>query len=175
MHVRTAAVPRLDLVQQLNEIEARREEYPETLAFIGLLNALVAPLLPRAAGPGAAGQAGGGGGGLPEGGADLSTFTLFVQQVGTRGVGGVPLEVGEELLLAWQGPSVDALLALNRRANVEPAALPVCTAAQRSVRRRLAGAGAWPARRIPQPCPRQPTFLQHAHHQRMHPPPPPPP
>ncbi|GFR52152.1 hypothetical protein Agub_g14667, partial [Astrephomene gubernaculifera] len=34
-------VPRLDIVQQLNEVEARREEYPETLALIRLLNALL--------------------------------------------------------------------------------------------------------------------------------------
>ena len=33
--------PRLDLITQLNEIEARKEEYPETCAFVRLLNALV--------------------------------------------------------------------------------------------------------------------------------------
>jgi nuclear pore complex protein Nup205 len=72
-------VPRLDLVQQLNEVEARREEYPETLALLRLLNGLVEPLLPS--GPA------GGGGGLPDGGADVVTFTGFVQQVGGAGRG----------------------------------------------------------------------------------------
>ncbi len=32
---------RLDLVTQLNEVEARSEEYPETLAFMRLLNELM--------------------------------------------------------------------------------------------------------------------------------------
>lgn len=39
--------PRLDLVSQVSEVEARREEYPETLAFIRLLNALVGAALLR--------------------------------------------------------------------------------------------------------------------------------
>jgi hypothetical protein len=41
------AVHRLDLVAQINEIEARKEEYPETLAFIRLLNSLVAAAMLR--------------------------------------------------------------------------------------------------------------------------------
>ncbi|EFJ49677.1 hypothetical protein VOLCADRAFT_117126, partial [Volvox carteri f. nagariensis] len=71
-------VPRLDIVQQLNEIEARREEYPETLALIRLLNALLGPLLAQ----GSSQQPGGGigCGGLPDGGADVTNFTTFVQQ-----------------------------------------------------------------------------------------------
>ncbi|KXZ49324.1 hypothetical protein GPECTOR_22g918 [Gonium pectorale] len=84
-------VPRLDIVQQLNEVEARREEYPETLALIELMNALLGPLLGPARGgvPGgmaaaaAAGSGVAGGvapGGLPDGGADLVSFTTFVQQ-----------------------------------------------------------------------------------------------
>ncbi|GLC49201.1 hypothetical protein PLESTB_000193200 [Pleodorina starrii] len=81
-------VPRLDIVQQLNEVEARREEYPETLALIRLLNALLGPLLGLglAQRPGASvvagqgGQMGGGAGGLPDGGADVTNFTVFVQQ-----------------------------------------------------------------------------------------------
>ncbi|GIL51286.1 hypothetical protein Vafri_7316 [Volvox africanus] len=66
-------VPRLDMVQQLNETESRREEYPETLALIRLLNALLGPLLVQQPG-------GGGSAGLPDGGADVTTFTTFVQQ-----------------------------------------------------------------------------------------------
>ncbi len=80
-----AAVPRLDLVQQLNEVEARRQEYPETLALLRLLNALLGPLVRAARQQGAAGAgaaAGGAVGGLPDGGADVSSFTVFVQQVG---------------------------------------------------------------------------------------------
>ncbi|KAG2438910.1 hypothetical protein HYH02_010705 [Chlamydomonas schloesseri] len=76
-------VPRLDIVQQLNEVEARREEYPETLALIRLLNALLGPLAaPPGGRGGAAGGGGGGGGGagLPDGGADVTSFTLFIQQ-----------------------------------------------------------------------------------------------
>ncbi|PNW73920.1 hypothetical protein CHLRE_13g578100v5 [Chlamydomonas reinhardtii] len=75
-------VPRLDIVQQLNEIEARREEYPETLALMRLLNALLGPLAAPPARAGAAGGGGGGAGGvgLPDGGADVSSFTLFIQQ-----------------------------------------------------------------------------------------------
>eukprot|EP00967_Tisochrysis_lutea_P013299 scaffold14852_cov21-Tisochrysis_lutea.AAC.2 len=38
---------RLDLVTQLNEIEARNEEYPETIAFMRLLNSLIAASLLR--------------------------------------------------------------------------------------------------------------------------------
>lgn len=78
-----AAVPRLDLVQQLNEVEARRQEYPETLALLRLLNALLGPLVRAARQQGAAGAAGGAVGGLPDGGADVSNFTVFVQQVGS--------------------------------------------------------------------------------------------
>ena len=76
-------MPRLDIVQQLNEIEARREEYPETLALMRLLNALLGPLAAPPARAGAAGGGGGGAGGvgLPDGGADVSSFTLFIQQV----------------------------------------------------------------------------------------------
>jgi hypothetical protein len=38
---------RLDLVTQLNEIEARNEDYPETIAFVRLLNSLIAASLLR--------------------------------------------------------------------------------------------------------------------------------
>lgn len=68
-------MPRLDIVQQLNEVEARREEYPETLALIRLLNSLLGPFL-RQAGAGVVNSACG----LPDGGADVTTFTLFIQQ-----------------------------------------------------------------------------------------------
>ncbi|KAG2487371.1 hypothetical protein HYH03_013942 [Edaphochlamys debaryana] len=99
-----ATVPRLDIVQQLNEVEARREEYPETLALVTLLNDLLGPLLggggggvggsgaggrrPLLGGGGGAGVGAGGavvpggsqGVGLPDGGADVAQFTTFVQQ-----------------------------------------------------------------------------------------------
>ena len=76
---------RLDLITQINEIEARKEEYPETIAFIRLLNSLVASAGGRSSsggggggaalgGTGAAGAEGGGGGG----GQELSHFTAFV-------------------------------------------------------------------------------------------------
>ncbi len=79
---------RLDLVTQLNELEARREEYPETLAFINLLNSLASSSA-TGGGGGAAGalvavaadvqpavaSIGGGSGGV-----GLSHFTGFVVQ-----------------------------------------------------------------------------------------------
>lgn len=69
---------------QINEIEARKEEYPETLAFIRLLNALVAAASGSTTGTTAPGAAAGGGlaaaGGLSvsEGGQELLHFTSFV-------------------------------------------------------------------------------------------------
>lgn len=53
---------RLDLVHQLNELEARREEYPETIAFVSLINRLLAPLQQ----------------GLPDGGLAFAHWTHFV-------------------------------------------------------------------------------------------------
>ncbi len=61
---------------QLNEIEARKEEYPETLAFIHLLNSLVSAALLRDAGP----AAGGAGRAAGDGGVALSHFSGFVVQ-----------------------------------------------------------------------------------------------
>lgn len=59
-----AAVPRYDLVYQLNEIEARAEEYDEVLAFVGLLNALWKSA----------------GGALADGGGPVAHFTRFVKE-----------------------------------------------------------------------------------------------
>jgi hypothetical protein len=36
-----AGLPRFDLLAQINEVEARQEEYTESLAFLGLVNALL--------------------------------------------------------------------------------------------------------------------------------------
>jgi nuclear pore complex protein Nup205 len=83
-------------VTQLNEIEARKEEYPETIAFIRLLNSLITsallkegPVVTRPVGAAAVGQAavpGLGAGGVPaagaalDGGVELGLFTGFVVQ-----------------------------------------------------------------------------------------------
>lgn len=87
---------RLDLITQINEIEARQEEYPETIAFVTLLNALISPHLTisglgdaplpaatAAAAAAAAATASPGAAMIPmpplaDGGADLEHFTAFV-------------------------------------------------------------------------------------------------
>lgn len=87
---------RLDLITQINEIEARQEEYPETIAFVTLLNALISPHLaisglsdaplPAATAAAAAAAAATASPGtamipmppLADGGADLEHFTAFV-------------------------------------------------------------------------------------------------
>ncbi|GAX76338.1 hypothetical protein CEUSTIGMA_g3784.t1 [Chlamydomonas eustigma] len=80
-------VPRLDLITQINEVEARKEEYPETISFIKLLNSLVAAAAASSSatevsdiglsnvGPAASGISLGG-----VGGQDLAHFTAFVVQ-----------------------------------------------------------------------------------------------
>eukprot|EP00798_Chlamydomonas_sp_ICE-L_P006432 gene6432-3061_t len=85
-------VPRLDLITQINEVEARKEEYPETIAFIRLLNALLLPVVRH---EGMAGGAAGGSGGaanggsgntlpavarITDGGMDLMHLTAFIVQ-----------------------------------------------------------------------------------------------
>eukprot|EP00887_Chlorella_sp_A99_P002898 scaffold6.g2898.t1 len=59
-----AAVPRYDISYQLNEIEARAEDYSEALAFVRLLNTLW-----RASGPG-----------LPDAGRGVAHFSKFVRE-----------------------------------------------------------------------------------------------
>ncbi len=56
-------LPRYDLTYQLNEVEARAEDYCEALAFVRLLNALLAAS----------------GGGLPDGGRPYAHFSAFVR------------------------------------------------------------------------------------------------
>jgi len=57
------AAPRFDLLAQLNEVEARLEDYPETLSFVRLVNALLEVIGPL---------------GLPAGGLGVAHFTGFV-------------------------------------------------------------------------------------------------
>ena len=56
-------LPRYDLTYQLNEVEARAEDYCEALAFVRLLNALLAAS----------------GDGLPDGGRPYAHFSAFVR------------------------------------------------------------------------------------------------
>lgn len=60
-----AGLPRFDLLAQINEVEARQEEYSETLAFLGLVNALL-----ESVGPG----------GLPAGGVAVGHYTQLLLQ-----------------------------------------------------------------------------------------------
>eukprot|EP00878_Enallax_costatus_P028370 GHUV01030641.1.p2 GENE.GHUV01030641.1~~GHUV01030641.1.p2 ORF type:complete len:943 (+),score=309.63 GHUV01030641.1:519-3347(+) len=60
-----AGLPRFDLVAQINEVEARAEDYSETLAFIGLVNRLMESLGPQ---------------GLPMAGIVLAPYTNLVLQ-----------------------------------------------------------------------------------------------
>ncbi|KAF6258705.1 hypothetical protein COO60DRAFT_1638930 [Scenedesmus sp. NREL 46B-D3] len=60
-----AGLPRFDLLAQINEVEARQEEYTESLAFLGLVNALLEGV----------GQAG-----LPAGGTAVGHYTALVLQ-----------------------------------------------------------------------------------------------
>jgi hypothetical protein len=61
----TAGLPRFDLLAQVNEVEARQEEYTESLAFLGLVNALLEGL---------------GANGLPAGGTAVAHYTALVLQ-----------------------------------------------------------------------------------------------
>ena len=66
-------------------MEARKEDYPETIAFVRLLNALLAPIVRGGAnGRGSGGAAGMGGVSAStraaDGGMDLMHFTAFVVQ-----------------------------------------------------------------------------------------------
>jgi hypothetical protein len=58
-------LPRFDLLAQINEVEARQEEYTESLAFLGLVNALLEGV---------------GQGGLPAGGTAVGHYTALVLQ-----------------------------------------------------------------------------------------------
>jgi hypothetical protein len=60
-----AGLPRFDLLAQINEVEARQEEYTESLAFLGLVNALLEGV---------------GQGGLPAGGTAVGHYTALVLQ-----------------------------------------------------------------------------------------------
>jgi nuclear pore complex protein Nup205 len=61
----SAGLPRFDLLAQINEVEARQEEYTESLAFLGLVNALLEGV---------------GAGGLPAGGTAVAHYTALVLQ-----------------------------------------------------------------------------------------------
>lgn len=60
-----AGLPRFDLLAQVNEVEARQEEYTESLAFLSLVNALLEGLGPN---------------GLPAGGTAVAHYTALVLQ-----------------------------------------------------------------------------------------------
>jgi nuclear pore complex protein Nup205 len=78
------------LITQINEVEARKEEYPETISFIKLLNSLVSAATLSSSAPdvsiiGAApslsnGTAASGTSSSGIGGQELSHFTAFVVQ-----------------------------------------------------------------------------------------------
>lgn len=58
-------MPRFDLLAQINEVEARSEDYSESLAFITLVNRLMETLGPQ---------------GLPSGAHVLAPYTQLVLQ-----------------------------------------------------------------------------------------------
>ncbi|KAF8066245.1 NUP205 [Scenedesmus sp. PABB004] len=141
-----AGLPRFDLLAQVNEVEARAEEYSESLAFLGFVNRLLAALGPAS---------------LPGGGLAVGHYTAAVlQHVLERALLQHVLQPGQEELAASmeagsEGPPrqaavLEGLRLLNSALEYDTAAAEQL--AGLSVRERLAPLHSLllsPARRLP--------------------------